>query len=109
MILAKNIALAVPAYGAITPPAGVPTGGLDRLMGIIQGAVAVTLIVIVLLSLFFIVFGGIKWTISGGDKSAIENARKMITFSIIGLVVSFASFLILMLIGNIFGVKLFIN
>jgi hypothetical protein len=76
-----------------------PLGG-----NIFQLAIELLLITAVVLSLFFLVWGGIKWTMSGGDKNGIESARGTITYAIIGLAVSLAAFLIINVIGSLFGI-----
>jgi cbb3-type cytochrome oxidase subunit 3 len=55
---------------------------------------------------FMLVIGGIKWILSGGDKSSTEAARNQITAALIGLVIVFAAWAILTLVGNIFGISL---
>lgn len=56
----------------------------------------------ILLALGFLVFGGIKWITSQGDKAAVEGARGTIVAAIIGLVLIFLSIFILNLVGQIF-------
>lgn len=90
----------------VKAPGGVPTGGLDVLTVAIQNILTILLGAGVILALFFLIFGGIKWITSGGEKEGVESARKMITFSIIGLVIVFLSFFILNFVGGIFGVNL---
>ena len=52
-------------------------------------------------ALFFIVFSGIKFILSGGDPKQVESARNTLTWAIIGLVVVLSSFFIISLIGYI--------
>lgn len=56
----------------------------------------------ILLALGFLVFGGIKWITSQGDKAAVEGARGTIVAAIVGLVLIFLSIFILNLIGQVF-------
>ncbi len=53
----------------------------------------------------FLVMGGIKYITSGGDPKAIEGAQKTMTYAIGGLIVILLSFLVLVIIGNITGVR----
>lgn len=62
------------------------------------------LVAAVLLSLGFLIFGGIKWIMSGGDKGKLDSARGTIVASIVGLVISFFAFSIVSIVGYIFGV-----
>ncbi|GIW62020.1 MAG: hypothetical protein KatS3mg089_0872 [Patescibacteria group bacterium] len=59
-----------------------------------------------LVAIIFLIWGGIKWITSGGDKTKVESARYTIIGAIIGLIVVFGSFLILNLVlGTLFGFK----
>lgn len=59
-----------------------------------------------LLVLFFVLWGGLKWLTSEGDKKKVEEARTTIIYSVIGLVVIILSFLIINVIGAFFKVNL---
>lgn len=89
----------------ITGVGGGPKEG-ELLTTTLPAIITYLLIGATLLALLFLIFGGIKWIISGGDKTAVEGARKMITYAIIGLVIAFLSFFIINTIGNFFGVNL---
>lgn len=58
----------------------------------------------VLLAFIFLLVGGIRWIMSGGDKKQLETAQKTIMYALIGLVVVFLAFFIINLIGYVFGV-----
>lgn len=94
-----------PSY-TIVPPAQVAF--LDRLhiQNLVSFGITLLLTVAVLLSFFFVIFGGLKWMLSQGDKKQVEDAQKTITFAIIGLLVVFFSFFILNIIGFAFRVPL---
>jgi len=94
----------------ITAPTGIPTGGLgsgeagERL---IQNGLTLALIAAVILSIIFLIWGGIKWITSGGDKTKVESARKTIIYSLIGLVLALSSIIIVSFVTNtFFGVDL---
>lgn len=55
-------------------------------------------ILAVILALMYLVWGGIKWITSGGDKTNVETARNHIVAAIIGLVLVFLSYFILNLV-----------
>ena len=55
----------------------------------------ILLVLAVILALIFLIWGGIRWIMSGGDKQKIEQARSAIIGAIVGLVLAFLSFLIL--------------
>ena len=73
---------------------------------IVGAAVTFILIVAVLIALFFLIFGGIRWITSGGDKAKVESARGTIIAAIIGLVIAFLAFFILSLALSFFGLSL---
>ncbi|MBI2442549.1 MAG: twin-arginine translocase subunit TatC [Candidatus Levybacteria bacterium] len=55
-------------------------------------------VIAVILALGFLVYGGIRWITSGGDKSGVETARNTIIASIIGLIIVFLAYVILNLV-----------
>src|SRR5688500_4665454 len=56
------------------------------------------------LAVAYLMYGGIKWITSRGDKIAVESARKHIMAAVIGLVVVAAAFFVLQVIFTILGV-----
>lgn len=106
-----TLALSVPGENGtpiqIQAPSGIPTGNLSTdgtsLIGLI---ISILLISTVLFALGFIVWGGIMWTTSGGDKQKVASARKIITFSVIGLFVAFLAFFIIGILGSFFNLQL---
>jgi hypothetical protein len=102
---------ALPAFAATTiDPC--PPGNFNRLCsafnpndtGRLVGVVInILLIAAVLIALFFLIWGGIRWITSGGDKTKVEEARKHIVAAIIGLIVAFLAYFIIQVVLNIFG------
>jgi len=103
----KYLALMLPGGQTITAPGGIPQGGLSVTSKVIGNAITIMIIVTVVLTLIFLVVGGIQWAQSGGDKQKVAGARARITYSIIGLIIALVSFFIVNVIGGIFNVKLF--
>ena len=103
-------AVAAPIYAAdiiIQPKAG----GFDPLKnltasGMVSGAISLVLVVVSLIFFFILVIGGLKWITSGGDEKKVAAARAQITNALIGLVIVFAAWAIMNLIGTVFGIKL---
>lgn len=50
---------------------------------------------------FFIVMAGLKFLTSGGDPTRVEQAKRTMTYAIIGLVVVLLSFFIIKVIANV--------
>ncbi len=110
---------ALPAFAQTTidPCAdGSETGGTDftalcdinegGVGPVIQAIVTILLIAAVLIALFFLIWGGIRWITSGGDKGKVEEARKHIIAAIIGLILAFLAYFILNLVLGFFGLSL---
>lgn len=74
--------------------------------GIFQLVIQLLFILAMLLSLAYLIWGGIQWTMSGGDKNGVGAARQKIIYAIIGLVLVFLSFFILSVISALFNVDL---
>jgi hypothetical protein len=100
------LALTLPGGRVVQPPSDVPTGGLDTLSGAISVALSFMIVIAILLTLVFLVVGGMQWTASGGDKGKIASARAKITFALIGLIVAVGAFFIVNIVGGFFGVQL---
>lgn len=76
---------------------------------VISQAITLILIIAVVLALAFLIWGGVKWITSGGDKGKVESARNTIIAAIIGLVIAFLAFFILNLVLGLFGIDQFQN
>jgi|SRR3989344_1058526 len=72
-------------------------------------SVALQLLLIVAAVVFFVMLlvGGIRWILSGGDKTNTQNARAQITAALVGLVVVFSAWVIAAVIGRIFNINIF--
>lgn len=106
-------AIAAPVYAAdivIQPK----SGGFDALKnltipGMVSGAISLVLVVVSLIFFFILVLGGLKWITSGGDEKKVAAARGQITNALIGLVIVFAAWAIMKLIGTVFGIDILGN
>ena len=74
---------------------------------IIQFTISIIFFAAVLIMFIFVLWGGYKMMVSQGDKKNVEEARKMILNSILGLVIVFLSFLFINTIGFFFHLQLF--
>src|SRR4030043_1645343 len=63
-------------------------------------------IICVVVFVLIIIIGGIQWITSGGDRSAIDSARRKVVNGITGLVILLLVFFVLTAIGRIFGINL---
>ena len=78
----------------------------DNLGQIIGAIVTFLLIIIAVIALFFLIYGGLRWVTSGGDKGKVDEARKTVIAAIVGLVIAFLSFFILSVVLSFFGLSL---
>lgn len=70
---------------------------------LINAILSFVMVIAALLVFIYLIWGGIEWITSGGDKGKTENARNKITSAIIGLIVLAASYAILQLALNFLG------
>ena len=76
------------------------------LPGIIGAAVTFIFIVAVVIALFYLLFGAVRWILSGGDKAAIDSARGTIVAAIVGLIILFLTFLLINVLLGFFNVSI---
>lgn len=71
---------------------------------LISAIMRFVVVVAALLVFFYLIWGGIEWITSGGDKGQTEKARNKITAAIIGLVILSAAVALFYLILSFFGI-----
>jgi TRAP-type C4-dicarboxylate transport system permease small subunit len=71
---------------------------------LINRALRFIMVIAALLVFLYLIWGGIEWITSGGDKGKTESARNKITAAVIGLIVVAASYAILQLALTFLGV-----
>lgn len=64
-----------------------------------EGSIFTTIVNILLfiigaISVIMLIYGGIRYTISGGDSSAVTAAKNTILYAIVGLIVAFLAYAI---------------
>lgn len=83
----------------VTPPKGYATD-----IGIyINQLLKMILMIAALLVFAQLIWGGLEWITSGGDKKKVDDARNKITAAVIGLIIVASSFAILQLALNFIG------
>ncbi|OIP78696.1 MAG: hypothetical protein AUK20_03265 [Parcubacteria group bacterium CG2_30_45_37] len=77
------------AYGQ----SGTPTADYDiRLM--VARIIRIVLELLGIIFLVLIIYAGFKWMTAGGDEEKVTSAKKLLTNSVIGLIIIFAAFAI---------------
>jgi len=61
------------------------SGGVGSILNIVFMAAG-------LLAVIFIIVGGLKYTLSGGDAAGIKSAKETITYAIVGLIITLLAF-----------------
>lgn len=81
-------------------------GGVEDIGGLISAGINAAIIIAALLTFVFLIWGGIQWLTSGGDKTAYEAARGRITAALIGLAIVASAFALMKIIEAFFGVNI---
>lgn len=76
--------------------------------GLISSFINIFLILASLLFVFNLLMGGIKIILSGGEKEALDTAKRQILNSLLGIVIVFSSWAILLQVSQFFGVNLLV-
>ena len=97
----KLLAQAEPTF-TINKPDNVAITDLGTLIqGVVQGAILVAALLVFL----YLIWGGIQWITSGGDKAKTQEARDRITAALVGLAVVAAAWAIMLIIQYFFGIS----
>lgn len=64
----------------------------------IGSLVGIAFFVALIIALAFLILGGIKWIMSGGDKEGTQKAKETITSALIGLAVVISAFILINLL-----------
>ncbi len=83
-----------------------PVGYTD-LGDFINKSVSLVFIVAVIAVLIMLVWGGLQWILSGGEKEAVGEARRRIVNALIGLAILAVAFAIAQVAGTFLGFNLF--
>lgn len=95
--------VATPAYAACTNAKDCVTSGLNAAGGtssktdvgaLIKTVVNVLLFILGAIAVIMIVIGGIKYTVSNGDSSAVTSAKNTILYAVVGLIVAMMAYAI---------------
>lgn len=100
--ISAMVAAATPAFAQVsdvTPP----TGFFTDIGELINGVLNFVMVIAALLVFMYLIWGGIEWITSGGDKGKTESARNKITSAVVGLIVLAASYAILLIVLRFLG------
>ena len=80
------------------------SGALGIFSNFISSAIGLMTIIAIIWFIFVLITGAIGIISAGGDKAALESARKRITTGLVGLVVVILGIFIVDLIGTLIGI-----
>ncbi len=111
-MIIKNLIADIPlgpslhGVGALANPVG---NGSAQFNDTLSKIIGVMTVVAFIWFTFQMIIGAIGIVSSGGDKGALEKARKQITTGIVGVVIVIAAIFIVSLVGKILGVNNILN
>ena len=76
---------------------------ISAVVGVIENIIKLLAPIAAIAFLVMLIVGGFQFVTSGGDPKAAAGARNTLTYAVIGIILVVASWLILVLIGNITG------
>jgi hypothetical protein len=88
--------------GPIVPPTQVDSSP-NAVNNYVLTAVNVLLLIGLVLVLVYILYGGLKWIMAGGDAKLVQGAQGTITHAIIGLILLALSFAVSTVFKNLVG------
>ena len=90
-------------------PPGIPTGEQFTIGAIASFFIQLALVIGILLSLFYLIYGGFYWLQASGDKQKWDKARRTIVYAIFGLIIMSLALVIVNVVSSAFGVKTVVN
>ena len=104
---------------ALSPPEGFTGQGPLGLEGgedpgsvfnnFISSAIGLITVVAIIWFVFLFIIGAIGFMTAGGDKAALETARKKLTNGVVGFIIVIAAIFIIQVISEILGLEGFLN
>lgn len=101
IVLFAKVVLVIP-IPIIPPPGSIINASLENIP---QFIIQLIFVIGIIIAIVFLIYGGIKWVLSGGDKTAVEAARNHIVAAIVGLVIIAGSFVIFSLVFQLLGAQ----
>jgi hypothetical protein len=100
------LASATPVFAQNVGVPQPPGFQIENIGTLISGAIGVALLIAGILVFVYLVWGGIEWITSGGDKAKTEEARTRITNALVGLAIVAAAWAVMKLIEFFFGITI---
>ena len=103
----KQIFASLVPVAFAAPSLGIPQPDQAKITDIgllVSSGINIVIIIAGILVFALLVWGGIQWMTSGGDKTKTEEARNRITAALVGLAIVACSWALTKLIAYFFGV-----
>jgi Type IV secretion system pilin len=82
-----------------------PDMGVGNFGSLITAGIQMAMLLAALITFIFLIWGGLQWITSGGDKAKYEEARNRITAALVGLAIVAASWAIMLIVEQFFGIE----
>lgn len=107
-VLAQSVS---DVFGQVVPPDPIKNLGFGAkgLSNVLSKIIQLIYTVAAVLFVFMVIISAVQWILSGGDKEAVGNARKRLTYATIGIVLLAIAFVIIRVIGQITGFEFFVG
>lgn len=105
LVSASNVLAGDDIDISIQTPNQLPKGA-QNIGSLIGKSLGLILILVGLITFMYLIWGGIEWIISGGDKGKVESAQHRIQAALLGLFIVFAAWAIMSVVGQFFGFSL---
>lgn len=83
-----------------------PKGAIPEFSPVISGGLRIIMTVAALICLVYIIWGGIEWMTSGGEKASVAAARARLTAAFIGLIIVISAWAIIKLLEILFNIDI---
>lgn len=80
--------------------------GVEFVGSLITTVISLFFVVGAIVFVFMLLYGGLQWISSGGDKGAVEQAKGRISNALIGIIVLFAVIALVVVVERVTGTNL---
>jgi len=94
------------AQATTSIPIATPANSITSIGTLVSSGITAVIVIAGLMTFLYLVWGGIEWLTSGGDKAKYEAARDRITAALIGLAIVSAAWAIMQLVSFFFGIDI---
>lgn len=82
----------------------IDSSGVGKVFGdLLTSVISLMTMVAGIMLVLYLVYGGVKYVTAGGSEKAVDEAKRMITNAIVGLVIVVAAIMVTQLVGKILG------